>query len=400
MIKSQLPPRPTNGRRIEDTIMDLLEEDPNNEELLISKLETSNSFNRDKSQIYSSILKVLTSLDFKESEAKEIWDSVLENQNKLSSCLKRPVGFRVALLDYLIYHNQKIKNPKIIELQLFSETEKLILVDELTRLYNRRHFDTALVREFKQSTRYNLNLSLLVIDIDDFKKINDTYGHLMGDEILKQVANKISTSLRMEDTACRIGGEEFAIIFPQSNESQAFKAAEKLLEACRSIQISGKPVTISGGLVSYPEKVKRCEDMYDLADRALYAAKDSGKNQIVIYSNEKRSSLRFETNLELFCVLPNKTIRSISKNISITGIAFETEDDLALNDSIPVLLRESDSNHEINAKIKVVRKEKIGEKIYSVGAEFVELSHDSKTKLADLYLLHQFKAKTPIGVVV
>ncbi|ABZ95031.1 GGDEF domain receiver component of a two- component response regulator [Leptospira biflexa serovar Patoc strain 'Patoc 1 (Ames)'] len=400
MTKSHTSPRPVHGKRIEDTIMDLLEEDPNQESQLISKLELSHPHLKDRSLLYSTVLKVLTSLELIESEAMDVWHAVLENQTKLSECLKRPVGFRVALLDFFTNQNQKIKNPKIIELRLYSETEKLILVDELTRLYNRRHFETALLREFKQSTRYNLNLSLLIIDIDDFKKINDTYGHLMGDEILKQIASKISTSLRMEDTACRIGGEEFAIIFPQSNESQALKAAEKLLEACRTIQISGKPVTISGGLVSYPEKVKRCEDMYDLADRALYTAKDTGKNQIIVYSNEKRSSLRFETNLELFCVLPNKTIRSISKNISITGIAFETEDDLSLNDSIPVLLRESDSNHEINAKIKVVRKQKIGEKSYSVGAEFVELSNESQTKLADLYLLHQFKAKSPMGAVV
>lgn len=398
MIKSHTTLRPRNGQRIEDTIMDLLEEDPYNEELLIQKLQKNQFQNKDHSQIYSAVLKVLTSLDIPETDSKEIWEEVLENRNKLANCLKRPVGFRVALLDYFINQNHKIKNPKIIELRLFAETEKLILVDELTRLYNRRHFETALVREFKQSTRYNQNLSLLVIDIDDFKKINDTYGHLMGDEILKQVANKIATSLRMEDTACRIGGEEFAIIFPQSNESQAMIASEKLLEACRTIQISGKSVTISGGLVSFPEKVKRCEDMYDFADRALYTAKDSGKNQIVVYSNEKRSSLRFEANLELFCVLPNRTIRSISKNISITGIAFETEDDLLVNEPIQVLLRETDSNHEISAKIKVVRKQKIGEKNYSVGAEFIDLSNESQTKLADLYSLHQFKAKSPIGV--
>lgn len=396
MLTSQPSTRPTNGRRIEDTIMDLLDEDPTNEELLIQKIQTHHS--HDESQIYANLLKVLTSLDIPETEAKEIWEEVSANQSKLSQCLGREVGFRVALLDYFINHNQKIENPKIIEIRLFAETEKLILVDELTRLYNRRHFETAIVREFKQATRYNHNLSLLVIDIDDFKKINDTYGHVMGDEILKQVAKKISTSLRVEDTACRIGGEEFAIIFPQSNEKQALKAAEKLLEACRTIQISGKPVTISGGLVSYPEKAKRCEEMYDLADRALYAAKDSGKNQILVYSNEKRSSLRFDANLELYCVLPDKTIRSISKNISITGIAFETEDELNLNESISVVLRESDSQHEIIAKIKVVRKQKLTETCFSVGAEFVELSNESQSKLADLYLLHQFKAKSPVGV--
>ncbi|WP_039929149.1 diguanylate cyclase [Leptospira yanagawae] len=397
MLTSKTSNGPKNGRRIEDTIMDLLEEDPANEGVLLQKIQSHHS--HDESQIYANLLKVLTSLDIPESEAKEIWDEVSGNQSKLSKCLGREVGFRVALLDYFINHNQKIENPKIIEIRLFAETEKLILVDELTRLYNRRHFETALVREFKQASRYNQNLSLLIIDIDDFKKINDTYGHLMGDEILKQVASKISTSLRMEDTACRIGGEEFAIIFPQSNEEQAMKAAEKLLQACRTILISGKPVTISGGLVSYPDKVKLCEEMYDLADRALYAAKDSGKNQIVAFSNEKRSSLRFDANLELYCVLPDKTIRSISKNISITGIAFETEDELNLNDSIPVVLREADSQHEISAKIKVVRKQKLNGKTFSVGAEFVELSNESQNKLSDLYLLHQFKAKTPIGVV-
>lgn len=396
---SQTHKPPLHGRRIEEIILGLLEEDPSCEEGLIQKLEALHFPSNEDTYIYSSILKVFTSLEIEETEAKNIWEEIIKNKEKLSICLQRPVSFRVALLDYFTFQNQKFRNPKIIEFQVYSDTEKLILVDDLTKLYNRRHFETALLREYKQSIRYQLNLSLLVIDIDDFKKINDTYGHTMGDEILKEVAKKIVTNLRMEDTACRIGGEEFAIIFPQSNEVQALNAAKKLLEACRSIQISEKPVTISGGLVSFPDKVNRMEDIYDFADRALYTAKNSGKNQIVVYSNEKRNSFRFETNLDLYCILPNKTIRSISRNISITGIAFETEDDLTLHESIPVILRESESSEEFQAKIKVVRKEKLEHGMFQMGATFTELSEESQSKLKELYLLHQYKAKSPIGVV-
>ncbi|TGL39817.1 diguanylate cyclase [Leptospira perdikensis] len=396
MLKSKQTSRP--GQRIEDTIMAILEEDPCNEESLFQKIKQGQTHTLEDSQIYSALLKVLTSLDISENESEAIWKNIIDNKNKLTHCLGREVGIRVAALDYFTNINPKIKNPKIIEMKLFAETEKLILVDELTRLYNRRHFETALVREFKQSTRYNQNLSLLIIDIDDFKKINDTYGHTTGDEILSKVAKKITSCLRTEDTACRIGGEEFAVIFPQTNEEQALIASEKLLEACRTIQLSGKSVTLSGGIVSYPEKVKTCGEMYDLADRALYTAKYSGKNQIVAYSNEKRSSLRFDANLELLFILPDKTLKTISKNISVTGIAFDTEDDITLNESFDVKLRESDSQNEINAKIKVIRKEEVGIQKFHMGAEFLELSSEDQTKLSELYTLHRYKSKIPTGV--
>lgn len=139
--------------------------------------------------------------------------------------------------------------------------------------------------------------------------------------------------------------------------------------------------------------------MYDLADRALYTAKYSGKNQIVAYSNEKRSSLRFDANLELLFIMPDKTLKTISKNISVTGIAFDTEDDITLNESFDVKLRESDSHQEINAKIKVIRKEEVGVHKYLMGAEFLELSAEDQTKLSDLYTLHRYKSKMSTSVV-
>ncbi|TGK79013.1 diguanylate cyclase [Leptospira noumeaensis] len=384
------------GQRIEDTIMAILEEDPCLEESIIQKIRDNQFHNLEDSGIYSALIKVLTSLEIPENDSANIWQEIINNKHKLTQCMGREVGIQIATLDYFTNINQKLKNPKIIEMKLFADTEKLILVDELTKLYNRRHFEKALVREFKQSTRYNQNLTLLIIDIDDFKKINDTYGHTMGDEILSKVAKQITSCLRMEDTACRIGGEEFAIIFPQTNEEQALIASEKLLEACRTIELSGRPVTLSGGIVSYPEKVKNCSEMYDLADRALYTAKQSGKNQIVAYSNEKRSSLRFDANLELLFILPDKTLKTISKNISVTGIAFDTEDDIKLNESFDVKLRESESNKEINAKIKVIRKEEVGIHKFHMGAEFLELSPEDQTKLTDLYTLQRSKIPSTV----
>ncbi|MCW7468309.1 diguanylate cyclase [Leptospira kanakyensis] len=394
-----LKPKHTNlpGQRIEDNIMAILEEGSCHEETIIQKIKESQFHNLEDSGIYSALIKVLTSLEIPENDSANIWQEIINNKHKLTQCMGREVGIQIATLDYFTNINQKLKNPKIIEMKLFADTEKLILVDELTKLYNRRHFEKALVREFKQSTRYNQNLTLLIIDIDDFKKINDTYGHTMGDEILSKVAKQITSCLRMEDTACRIGGEEFAIIFPQTNEEQALIASEKLLEACRTIELSGRPVTLSGGIVSYPEKVKNCSEMYDLADRALYTAKQSGKNQIVAYSNEKRSSLRFDANLELLFILQDKTLKTISKNISVTGIAFDTEDDIKLNESFDVKLRESESNKEINAKIKVIRKEEVGIHKFHMGAEFLELSPEDQTKLTDLYTLQ--RSKIPSGVL-
>jgi diguanylate cyclase (GGDEF)-like protein len=370
--------------KLDQKIMDILDEDAANEEYLLDKVREAGLSEFSDSNIYSALLRVFTSMEFPEEEAELTWQEIINYKKTLSLQLKRDVGFRVAMLDYFININKKMINPKLIEIRLFAETEKLVLIDELTKLYNRRHFQNSLQREFKQAKRYNQPLSLLIIDIDNFKKINDTYGHPKGDEVLVKIAKTIGSNMRVEDTACRIGGEEFAVILPQTNEGNAMIAAQKLLESCRLIQIEDQNITVSGGIVSFPDKANTVDELFDFADRALYFAKYSGKNRIIAYSQDKRGSLRFDVNFELFCKLPDKSFKTMSKNISVTGIAFETDEPIDLHDLMEIKLHDETSGEQIEAKIKIVRKESSANDTFHIGAEFVELGVSSKELLKGL----------------
>ncbi|MBI2092997.1 MAG: diguanylate cyclase, partial [Deltaproteobacteria bacterium] len=165
----------------------------------------------------------------------------------------------------------------------------LSIKDELTGLYNRRHFQTVLQIEWKRAVRFHRSLSLLMIDADHFKKYNDTFGHLQGDKVLREMANLLRKNVREIDTVARFGGEEFIILLPDTDKKGSVAVGEKLrkiIEAYRFIDTSGttvSPITISVGIASYPDDVRELDDLIDHADIALYDAKDAGRNRVVCY---------------------------------------------------------------------------------------------------------------------
>jgi diguanylate cyclase (GGDEF)-like protein len=163
--------------------------------------------------------------------------------------------------------------------------ELLSITDGLTRLHNHRHFQDELNRAFEESARYERPLSLAMIDIDFFKKINDTYGHAVGDEVLKCVSRLFRESIRSTDLAARYGGEEFAVMMPETDLGDAIAFAEKirvLIEAT-SISTQAGPVsaTVSIGVASVPQaRVHQPQELVIAADKALYRAKKGGRNQV------------------------------------------------------------------------------------------------------------------------
>ena len=168
---------------------------------------------------------------------------------------------------------------------------KLAITDSLTRLYTRRHFEYILDNELRRSQRYKHNMTLLMMDIDNFKAINDTYGHQIGDETLKQIAGVILSTLRKMDMPSRYGGEEFAVILPETHKENSKKIAERLRKKISNILIRTKDKhevspTISIGLASFPFDTEDRSDIIGFADKALYFAKDSGKNCVAEYTPE------------------------------------------------------------------------------------------------------------------
>lgn len=164
--------------------------------------------------------------------------------------------------------------------------ETLSITDELTGLYNFRHFTQRLMEEVARARRYGLRLSLLMMDLDNFKAVNDKYGHLAGDEALKKVAETIQGSSRSTDMAVRYGGEEFALILPEVGLEGAAFRAERLRQSVSEVVVGANGATfsvnISIGVASLdPEKMSTPHDFIQAADQALYHAKKIGKNCVV-----------------------------------------------------------------------------------------------------------------------
>ncbi|MBI5640743.1 MAG: diguanylate cyclase [Nitrospirae bacterium] len=175
----------------------------------------------------------------------------------------------------------RMKNRQLEE--LLGKVEHMAITDALTGLYNRRRFHDVLTKEFERARRYATPFSLVMLDVDHFKKVNDTYGHHVGDVVLKEVANIIPQSIREVDTAARYGGEEFMIILPNTEKERAVHVAERMREsiAVNTFQGVGCPVTVSIGLCGLPDDILDNEDRLLLcADFAMYRAKQNGRNRV------------------------------------------------------------------------------------------------------------------------
>jgi len=168
---------------------------------------------------------------------------------------------------------------------LHKRTEELSIIDELTGSYNYRYFIQKFQEEKKRAVRYDLPLSIIMVDIDWFKKLNDGYGHEVGNIVLKSLARVIQGCIRDVDIFARYGGEEFVVILPQTPQSEAVHIGERIREQVESHVIdagaSGKlKITVSVGVSSFPENGRSEEELVSVADQALYQAKGSGKNLV------------------------------------------------------------------------------------------------------------------------
>ncbi len=169
--------------------------------------------------------------------------------------------------------------------RLFDETKSLSLTDALTQIANRRHFDLMIENEFRKARGYSRPMSLAILDIDDFKNFNDSYGHLNGDRILVHIAKTLKYNLRDTDFIARYGGEEFVIIFPETQSNVALRVCERIREAIENqkIAIKGagkKSCSVSIGVSTYPSDAEGIIDLIQNADKALYRAKQLGKNRV------------------------------------------------------------------------------------------------------------------------
>ncbi|MEO8724551.1 MAG: diguanylate cyclase [Acidobacteriaceae bacterium] len=168
--------------------------------------------------------------------------------------------------------------------QHFELTKQLAYRDGLTSIFNRRFFEERVAEEIERCKRYGSELALLMIDIDQFKTVNDTYGHLLGDDVLKQTAALFTQQLRKSDIVCRYGGEEFVILLPELGRNRVLEVADKLRRNVQGFLFPGipRPITISIGVSHFPANGDCRHELLAAADAALYTAKQSGRNQVVL----------------------------------------------------------------------------------------------------------------------
>lgn len=163
--------------------------------------------------------------------------------------------------------------------------------DELTGCYNHGYFQDILTSEISRAIRYSRPLSIIMFDIDHFKKINDKYGHIFGDEVLRGIGDILKKTVRDSDMVFRYGGEEFCVILPETDKERAFIGAERIRKkiATSAFRVKNKvlKVTVSGGINGSVGKEITKETFIDNADKVLYQAKNTGRNRVVIYRKKR-----------------------------------------------------------------------------------------------------------------
>jgi diguanylate cyclase (GGDEF)-like protein len=231
---------------------------------------------KDASEVYQCILFLFSHVEFSKEDAKLHWERILLHRDELSQKIGRKVVFRVALLDYLLTKLHLYKNPQVLELYIYENAKYNVTLDELTGLYNHRFLREYLWKETKRSLRYEKKFSLLVVDIDDFKDINDRYGQLTGDEVLKSVSKSLETNMRIEDVATRYSGDEFIVLLPETDKKGALVFASRIKRLMENVDANygtiDLSIKVSVGVATFGEDSKDAVELMEMADKALYRA--------------------------------------------------------------------------------------------------------------------------------
>jgi diguanylate cyclase (GGDEF)-like protein len=246
-------------------------------ELLADTLETVERPAR--GQFLQRFLRSIAHVELSETQGLDFWEDTLARKRELSECIGKKVPLQAALLDVLASANL-LRLPILMEYEELRKLQINAATDALTGLYNRRFFDDYFEKELNRSARYSHRLALVVFDLHRFKEVNDRYGHPQGDVLLQMAATTLRKSLRTSDYAFRIGGDEFAILLPQSDTEQA-AALSRRLRAAYAASIEplqlGIPLALDYGLAVYPEDGELQEVLIRVADERLYLLKNGAR---------------------------------------------------------------------------------------------------------------------------
>lgn len=385
---------------IRNQLLDCFEQFANDDVRLVEELKSLIA--RQGKAVYSYIFQILTNLDLQPEEAEQHWKNILAHNRDLTAAMGREVNLRTAVCDYFCSINKSLHNPKIIEIHIFEKAAKSSTFDNLTGLLNRSAFDEMLAREISRAKRHDSNLTLIFLDLDDFKRVNDTLGHLAGDEVLKKVSQLIMAEKRSEDFAARYGGEEITILLPETSKSDGWIIGERIRQKIAEMEIpyEGKNIkaTISGGLASFPIDAGDGLTLLKYADKAMYRAKSFGKNNISFYSMDKRRNIRVDISMpvevQVLGFREKPAFTAITKSLSIGGILLESETELATGAKIQVNIT---LNPETPLVVigTVVRSAKTDSGMHEISVAFIDTDKAIKNEITCCLIRHLENSATP-----
>lgn len=251
--------------------------------LIVDKKEFEKCKKKYKNCFYSILMRSITHESFDENEARNIFNNILKHLEELNTTLNRDVGIVVASIDYLSNIKNIMEEPKIIEEEKSDFVTLSSTKDELTGLYLRDVFDVYLDKSVSEALRRKEKLCFMMIDIDDFKKVNDTYGHQKGDEVLSTIGKELNNLIRKMDFAARYGGEELCVLMPNTDVNNASKIAERIRKSIAKIDFVGFQITISIGISELNKDIDSSFKLVKDADKLLYQAKNTGKNKVCTF---------------------------------------------------------------------------------------------------------------------
>jgi diguanylate cyclase (GGDEF)-like protein len=228
-----------------------------------------------RGQFLQRYFRTITRLDLREGQCLQLWDDMLARRREFAEHLGRPVSLKTALMDALSSAGL-FRVPVFIEYDEFKKLQLNAVTDPLTGLYNRRLFGENFEKELNRARRYGHPLALVILDMHRFKEVNDKHGHPRGDEVLRSAASTLRKTLRTSDSAFRIGGDEFALLLPQTDSAQAVALSRRVgvvfSESLQPLQLTVS-VSMDHGVATFPQDGDQADDLIRIADERLYHLK-------------------------------------------------------------------------------------------------------------------------------
>jgi diguanylate cyclase (GGDEF)-like protein len=374
---------------IRDVVLKCLDDFSSDDDKLVSEL--NGIIEKVGGEVCQVVFSVLAHFDLAPDQADDYWKQVVSHRNSMSESLGRGVNLRTAICDYFCTINKSMTNPTIIDIRVLEDALYSLKHDSLTGLYSRRAFDEMFLRETERANRYGLELSVLFFDLDDFKKINDTFGHLAGDDTLVHVARIVMEEIRAIDVASRYGGEEIVVVLPETGKADAFVVGERIREKVENIKLNYKDqiisLTISGGIATFPIDATDTKSLIKNSDIAVYKAKEAGKNNIVIYSENKRRFIRvdFIADIrvkEVYSREKTGTWEAESTDLSTGGILFKCNHHIDIDTTVQLQIPTGIADEPLLVVGTVVRVEKFSSNQFDIGISFIKVDNTAKNELS------------------